>query len=296
MVIEVIEAFATVAESLRQSTVQIRAGRAGVGSGVIWRSDGWIISNAHVVRSVGTRHQSGQTTIELADGREYLATVMLQNMQRDLVALHIEANDLPAIAVGDSDRLRAGELVFAVGHPLGVTGSVTMGVIQTASAKAWVQADVQLAPGNSGGILANARGEVIGINTMIVNRCGWAIPSRVVEQFLNAPVARPHLGVTLEVVKVRLNRRPAFGLLISAVPAELREALIAPNSPADQAGFRVGDVLIGVRGVPFQTPHKLTQILDCSTVGDRLAINLLRGEQHLILNVILQSPSEPQAA
>ncbi|MBW4422400.1 MAG: trypsin-like peptidase domain-containing protein [Myxacorys californica WJT36-NPBG1] len=287
MVVEVIEAFSTVAESLRQSTVRIRAGRAGVGSGVIWRSDGWIISNAHVVRSLGTRHRSNQTTIELADGREFLASVVLQNVQRDLVALHIEADDLPAIAVGDSDCLRAGELVFAVGHPLGVTGSVTMGVIQTASAKAWVQADVQLAPGNSGGVLANARGEVIGINTMIVNRCGWAIPSRVVEQFLDAPVARPHLGVTLEVVKVPLNRRPAFGLLISA---------IAPNSPAAQAEFRVGDVLIGVRGAPFQTPHELTQILDCSTVGDGLALNLLRGEQHLILNVILQSPSEPQAA
>lgn len=276
----VVEALATVAESLRQSTVRIRSGRAGVGSGVIWRSNGWIISNAHVA-------QSDRTTIELADGREFLASVVLRNVQRDLVALHIDAGDLPAIAVGNSDRIRAGELVLAVGHPLGVAGSVTMGVIHTASAKAWIQADIQLAPGNSGGLLANARGEVIGINTMIVNRCGWAIPSRVVERFLTAPPERPYLGVTLEVVKVAINRRPAFGLLIRA---------IAPNSPAEQAGLQVGDVLLGVRDAPFQTPHKLTQILNCSTVGDGLAVNLLRDQQRLTLDVILQSPSESQAA
>jgi serine protease Do len=268
-----------IAEQLRRSTVQIRSGKSGAGSGVIWRSDGLIVTNAHVVRG-------RETEVELSDGRVLQAKTIAQSVQRDLAALQIEATNLPEVEVGESDRLRVGEFVLAVGNPLGRVGALTTGIIHTAPGS-WIQADIRLAPGNSGGALANAQGQVIGINTMIVHDRGFAVPSHVVQWFLNNHTDRPYLGVTLESVRVMLGRKPADGLLITQIEA---------NSPAEAAHLLPGDILIGVRGTTFQTANELFYILERSHSGDGLPLEILREGIPRSVEVVLYGRSIDEAA
>ncbi|KAM3107653.1 S1C family serine protease [Phormidesmis sp. 146-33] len=268
-----------IADRLRQSTVQIRSGKSGAGSGVIWSSNGLIITNAHVVRG-------REIEVELSDGRVLPAQTIAQSLQRDLAALQIDATNLPVVEVGDSDRLRVGEFVLAVGNPLGQVGALTTGIIHTAPGS-WIQADISLAPGNSGGALANAQGQIVGINTMIVYDRGFAIPSHVVQWFLNNYADRPYLGVTLESVMVMLGKKPAYGLLITQIEAE---------SPAEAAHLLPGDILIGVRGTPFQTINELFHILERSHSGDGLPLEILRGGVAKTIEVVLYGRSTDEAA
>lgn len=268
-----------VTEELRRSNVQVRGRKRGVGSGVIWSSDGVIITNDHVVSS------RGNTEVELADGRVLMATITARNPQRDLAALKVDATDLPAAQIGDSENLRVGELVLAIGNPLGLMGAVTTGIIHSVgttefSRRNWIQADIRLAPGNSGGALANVQGQVIGINTMIVNGRGFAVPSNVVQQFVSNYPTRPYLGVTLQPVLVAFNCRPGFGLLITEVEA---------GSPAEVAKLQVGDVLTGVRGIAFHKPNELFRILENSHVGDGLTLNFQRDGRQMVADVVLCS-------
>ncbi len=177
---------AAVAERLRRVTVQVRGGRGG-GAGVLWRSDGprshWIITNAHVVRG-------SPAGLVLPDGRFLYAEVRAIDTRRDLAALTVQAAGLPAAEISDSGGLRVGELVLAVGNPWGLVGAVAAGIVHAVgpmcapNGPSWIQADVRLAPGNSGGPLADARGRVIGINSMIAGGLALAIPSNEVERFL----------------------------------------------------------------------------------------------------------------
>lgn len=207
-----------IAEKLKASIVEISSSRHSSGSGTIWRSQGLIVTNAHVINS-------WQTHVTLADGKILKAKVTAIDPQRDLAALQVNATDLPAITVGNANNLRVGELVLAVGNPYGLTGALTMGMLHArdfdnieefketrrypkktfipyVQSQKWIIADIRLAPGNSGGLLANAKGEVIGINTAIAGGLALAIPSQEVECFLNLP----HL-ITLE----RKYYKPIFG-------------------------------------------------------------------------------------
>ncbi|MBD2465445.1 trypsin-like peptidase domain-containing protein [Oscillatoria sp. FACHB-1407] len=178
------QALSEVTESLRCSTVQVRGRRWGAGSGVIWHvsplnQSSTIITNAHVIRG-------STAVVELWDGRSLEAAVVARDPERDLAALTVEAAVTPVV-IGDSEHLRVGELVLAVGNPWGVSGALTTGIVHTICPSdhyGWIRADVRLAPGNSGGPLANAQGEVIGINSMIINGLAIAIPSHAVNQFL----------------------------------------------------------------------------------------------------------------
>jgi len=140
--------FGEIAEKLRRSTVVIHARGRGSGSGVIWSSDGTIVTNAHVVRSA-------QVSLQLWDGREFDATVATRDPRRDLAVLRIDARNLPLALVADSSQVRPGELAIAIGNPLGFVGALTTGVIHAVGplhglgSRSWVQADVRLAPGNS---------------------------------------------------------------------------------------------------------------------------------------------------
>lgn len=146
--------FADLAAALSCSTVQVQCRRFAGGSGVIWHNN-LIITNAHVV----TRSHA---QVELADGQVFDAVCISRDSQRDLAALRIDATDLPSATIRNSDALRVGELVLAVGNPLGLVGAVTTGIIHAIAPTArWVQADIRLAPGNSGGPLADAQGRVI---------------------------------------------------------------------------------------------------------------------------------------
>src|SRR5579864_5969612 len=165
-----------VIERLRRSTVQVRAGGSGCGSGVVWRAEGQVVTNAHVLSESRTgpkERPEARLGIELWTGRKVAARVLKSDRRRDLALLQIDSEALSIAAQGDSDALRPGELVIAVGSPFGFTGAVSTGVIHSVGPlrgfreRPWVASDVRLAPGNSGGPLANARGEIIGINTMI---------------------------------------------------------------------------------------------------------------------------------
>jgi serine protease Do len=176
-----------VTERLRRITVQVHGARAGMGSGVIWASDGLIVTNAHVA-------QGRRVGVVLPDGGSLEARLLAWDPERDLAALAIDAHGLSAADLGDSTSLRVGELVIAVGNPLGLAGAVTAGVIHAigprhSAGPSFIQADLRLAPGNSGGPLANAYGRVIGINAMVAGGLALAVPSSLAARFL-APLQR----------------------------------------------------------------------------------------------------------
>lgn len=178
---------AAVADRLRRITVKVYNGNLGVGAGTIWQPDGVIITNAHVATS-------DRLTVALADGRLFPAQRTHFAPEQDLAALNINATNLPTAEIGDSERLRVGELVVAVGNPFSDTGAVTTGTIYANRAKA-IGADLQLYPGNSGGPLADCLGRVVGINTMIVNGLAVAIPIHQVAELLLDRDSHPPGGV-----------------------------------------------------------------------------------------------------
>jgi serine protease Do len=258
-----------VAERVRGSTVHVGGAGRGGGSGVIWRTSGLIVTNAHVVRRADER-------IRFSDGRVAEARVAARDPKLDLALLEAATLDLPAAPTADSDKLRVGELVLAVGSPYGHAGAVAFGVVHAAADRRWVHADVKLAPGNSGGPLADAEGRVIGINTMVAHGVALAVPSNIVERFVERrgkPARR--LGVTVEPVNAA-----GFGLLILE---------IEPGSLAENAGLQVGDILTGSGGRPFQAPFDLALSLEVSDAV--VELDILRGGRTASCEVSLDLPA-----
>ena len=274
-----IPGFGEIAEQLRRSTVLIESGGRGAGSGVIWSSDGAVITNAHVVR--GSRAK-----VQLWDGREFEAAVRARDPRRDLAQLHIDAADLPAASPADSSAVRPGELAIAIGNPLGFVGALATGVIHAVGPlrglgrQSWVQADVRLAPGNSGGPLADARGRVIGINTMVAGRLALAIPSNSVRDFLSAGPVNAWLGVTVHptLVPRAAGAGKAFGLVVLEVE---------PGGPADQASLLAGDILLGTEEKPFGAVEDLSATLGGGQARV-LRLEFLRGDYAKIRRVAVQ--------
>lgn len=272
---------AAVALELQRCTVQVRSRQMSSGSGVIWHPDGLIVTNAHVV-------PDEHVTVLLSDGRILDAVRTSIDPKRDLAALRVEATDLPAVTVGDSDALRVGELVLAVGNPQGIFGALTTGIIheidstETPVRQKWVMADVRLAPGNSGGSLANARGQVIGINTMIADGLALAVPSNEVERFLKVS-SRPYLGLTMRPVQVLFENKQLMGLLVLEV---------ASGSPARAAGLMLGDVLVGACGQAFNTPDDLLNVLEHTETSESLPLEFLRQGKRSHCTVVLRSSSD----
>ena len=280
-----IAGFGEIAEQLRRSTVLVRAGARGNGSGVIWSTDGVIVTNAHVAR--GSR-----LAVQLWDGREFEGSVTLRDPRRDLAELRVEASNLPAAPIADSSLVRPGELAIAIGNPLGFVGALTTGVIHTVApirglgSQPWVQANVRLAPGNSGGPLADARGRVIGINSMVTRGLALAIPSNTVTQFLSASALDGWLGVTVHPARIpRSGRSSVFGLVVLEVE---------PGSPAALASLLPGDILLGIEERPFSSADDLAVTLQ--GVGPRLLrLEFLRGDYTHIRRVTVQLGTDKPA-
>ena len=275
----VIHGFGEIAEQLRRSTVVVHAGGRGNGSGVIWSADGVIITNAHVVRASKMR-------IQLWDGREFDASLVSRDTRRDLAELRISAANLPAAVAADSSQIRPGELAIAIGNPLGFVGALTTGVIHAVGplrrwgSEPWVQADVRLAPGNSGGPLADARGRVIGINTMVAGRLALAVPSNAVTNFLASDPIDAWLGVSVAPVRVPRpgSRAKTFGLVLLEVE---------PESPAANASLLAGDILLGTEEKSFTSLGDLADSLQGS--GPRLLrLAFLRGNYERFRRVTVQ--------
>ncbi len=274
-----IPGFGEIAEQLRRSTVLVHSEGSGAGSGVIWSSDGVVVTNAHVIR--GQRIE-----VQLWDGREFEARVHSRDPHRDLAQLRIEAANLPAAPAADSSQLRAGELAIAIGNPMGFVGALATGVIHAVGPlrglgrQIWVQADVRLAPGNSGGPLANAQGQVVGINTMIAGRLALAIPSNAVRDFLFSGPANAWLGVTIHpaLIPRSANSGKTFGLVILEVES---------GSPANLASLMPGDILLGTEDNPFTRVGDLAGALQGG--GSRaVRIEFLRGDYTRVRRVTVQ--------
>jgi serine protease Do len=254
----------------------VERSRPGSGSGVIWTSDGVIITNAHVARGDSAR-------VELWDGREFEAEVTARDDRRDLASLRISERELPAAAAGDSSSLRPGELVLAVGNPLGFIGALTTGVVHALGPlrgigrQSWVQAAVRLAPGNSGGPLANARGQVIGVNTMIAGGgLALAVPSNAVAEFLRRGATRPALGITVR--PVLLEDRRSVALVVLEV---------APSGPAAIASILIGDRLLGANGQRFRSVDDLADAID-GAAGGVLNLQFARGDNSRVREVAVR--------
>lgn len=269
--------FGEVAEQLRRATVLVSAGGRGSGSGVLWAGNGLIVTNAHVARGARAR-------VVLWDGREFDAAITSRDPRLDLAALRTDAGGLAAASPADSSKVRPGEIAIAVGNPFGFVGALTTGIVRAVGplrgfgSRHWIQANVRLAPGNSGGPLADAHGQVIGINTMVAGRLALAIPSNEVQRFLSVGHRRPKLGVTLRPVFVPQGRQRIFGLVILE---------IEPGSPAAQASLLPGDILLGTEQGPFQSLEDLARLLE----GDRpslLRFQFLRGDYDRIRRVTVQ--------
>lgn len=184
---------AGVVSAVRPALVQITNGRGGAGAGTIWHPDGLIITNAHVVAGPGALE------VMLNDGRVFPARILASDLNHDLAALMIEANDLPTVTLGDSRQLRPGQWVLALGHPLGVLNAATGGVVigmgsrlgdmQFANGSDWLAVSLHLRPGHSGGPMVDAAGRLVGVNTMMNGpEVGVAIPVHVVKDFLKRDV------------------------------------------------------------------------------------------------------------
>ena len=284
---------ARMVEGARESVVQVASGGRGAGAGVIWDKSGLVLTNDHVLPK-GRR--GGKTRVALRDGRSFDAEIVKRSRELDLALLRLgDAGELPAAPVGDSDALRVGELVYAIGHPWGNPGAVTAGIVgglgvpggprrgrRRGSGARYVRSDVVLAPGNSGGPLLNARGEVVGINAMIFGRTALSIPSNVAAAWVAEPVERcgerrPRLGVGVVPVEFPASGRPeegdAWGLAVSSVEE---------GGLAETAGLLVGDVLLGIAGTP---PQNVESFQDALSRDDAVSLRILRGGKAIIVEV-----------
>jgi len=277
-----------IADRLRRLTVLVRPGGSkGNGSGVLWSSDGLIVTNAHVA-------QGARAEISLWDGREFRAEVTARDARRDLAALRISAGELFAAEAGDSSRVRPGEIAIAVGNPLGFVGALTTGVVHAVGPirglgwQSWVQSDVRLAPGNSGGPLADARGRIIGINAMVAGRLALAIASNEVTRFLNGESGADSLRLGVSVMLVQLPRSSGrtVGLLLAAVEA---------GTPAARASLLPGDILLGTEQRRFTSVSDLAAALQ-GEAASLLRLEFLRGDYERVRRVSVQLAARGQKA
>jgi serine protease Do len=277
-------------EQAQASVVQVRRGDRGAGTGVVWQAKGGIITNHHVVANAGAKIQ-----VELRDGRVLEARVVDSDPTLDLAMLNVSVDNLTALAVADSSKLRVGELVFAIGHPWGQRGVVTSGIVSALSKVKmrntnrqleYIKSDVRLAPGNSGGPLLNALGHVIGINAMIMGGdLSVAIPSNVVSTWVaQLPLARITLGVQIQPTKLpakirqELANEQALGLLVVG---------IIEGGLAEHAGLLIGDVLVDIANKPLSDAATLRTVLAQSGSQETVRLRVLRGGVVQVIEVAL---------
>jgi serine protease Do len=266
-----------IAELLRRSTAQVRSSSReenGHGSAVVLTND-QAVTNAHVVRSQ-------RLMVESWEGTTLPASVVKVDRRRDLALLSVPGLQAPPACLGDSDQLKVGSPVVAVGNPLGFVGAVSSGIVHSIgtagpiSRLPWIHADVRLAPGNSGGPLADLQGRVVGINTMVISGgLALAIPSRAVQSFLTRTSEGRSLGVVVRPVQLR-NR--AFGMLILEV---------VPGGAAEAASLLPGDILVGGNGQRFRFLDDLQMVID-QAPDSLLYLDFYRGSQEMVRHVAVK--------
>jgi serine protease Do len=283
------DALADLAARARRSVVEVRGRGRGAGSGVVWAVDGRVLTNHHVVVGSG-----GRPLVHFEDGRQFAGIVIAQNPSLDLAMLQVEADNLPALPVGDSTQLRVGDLVFAVGHPWGhryvLTAGIVSGLGRTTALRGgrqadFIRSDVPLAPGNSGGPLLNAAGEVIGINSMIFGGdLSIAVPSHVTLDWLATAGKQAYLGVGVRPVRFNVRTPMGAGSLQGALVTALD-----PAGPASRAGIRAGDALLAVSGQPVVDTATVKRALSLGSANGATEVTILREGQELTVDVALKA-------
>lgn len=275
---------AAMIEDVLPGVVQVKSGRNprhGAGAGFLWSPDGSVVTNHHVV--AGSRRT---VEVVLTDDRSFETEVVGRSRRLDLAMLRLRnalAEDLPTPPVGDSDTLRIGELVFAAGHPWGRRGAVTAGIVSGLGTVGgrfgrtrYIQSDAYLAPGNSGGPLVNARGEVVGVNAMVSGGLALAIPSNTAVAWASdgiRSVRRPRLGVRIQEAVLPASSQDSVGQEVGLVIVGVN-----PRSLAARAGLLVGNVLLGVAGAPVEDVASLQVALGrAASAGDTVHLRVMRG-------------------
>jgi serine protease Do len=264
----------------------------GNGSGFIINPSGQILTNSHVVDG------ADRVTVTLKDGRTLNGKVLGEDPVTDVAVIKINANNLPTLPLGNSDALQPGEPVIAIGNPLGLNNTVTSGIISATDRSSsdigasdkrvdYLQTDAAINPGNSGGPLLNARGQVIGMNTAIIRGAqglGFAIPINTVQKIAQQLITKgrvdhPYLGIQMATltpeVKERIINRLGDRINLVADQGVL-VVNIVPNSPAAQANFRPGDVIISINGQPVTKVEQVQKLVERSKIGTPLQIQVER--------------------
>ncbi len=271
----------------------------GVGSGFIVSEDGRILTNAHVVDGADT------VQVTLKDGRTFEGRVVGTDPVTDVAVIDIEANDLPMVALSDSDQLQPGEWAIAIGNPLGLDSTVTMGIVSGTGRSSgqvgvadkrvsFIQTDAAINPGNSGGPLLNEQGEVIGMNTAIIQNAqgiGFAIPINTVERIADQLAAtgrvdHPYLGIRMVTLneQTKANLAQQTDLTIPEGNGVL-VVEVMPNSPAARAGLQPGDVLLKVGDTVVEEAQDVQTQVEATQVGEDLAVEFTRDGRNQTLTV-----------
>jgi len=266
--------------------------RTSLGSGFIMSDDGYIITNNHVVKD------ADEIIVRLNDRREFVAEVIGTDERSDIAVLKIDAKQLPTLKMGDSSKLKVGEWVLAIGSPFGFEHSVTQGIISAMGRSLpnenyvpFIQTDVAINPGNSGGPLFNLQGEVIGVNSQIYSRTGgymgmsFAIPIKVVKDIYHqlreqGHVSRGWLGVLIQDVTRELAESFAMKKPHGALVAK-----VLKDSPAEKAGFKVGDVIVSFNGDKIDVSSDLPPMVGSTKVGKTVPAKVIRHGEPVSLRV-----------
>jgi S1-C subfamily serine protease len=285
----------------------------GVGSGVIYNSDGWILTNRHVVEG------GNEFEVELKDGRVLSGEVYGIDTLTDLAIVKVDGTDLPTAAIGVSDALEVGQLVIAIGSPLGTySNSVTSGIVSakgrtittdgsTRPLTNLIQTDAAINPGNSGGPLLDANGNVVGINTAIAtnsNGIGFAIPIDVARPIMAQAVAgeqlaRPYLGIQFVSITRQLADEEDLPVQAGALVGGRSQTDqpvpgVQPGTPAAQAGIKDGDIITSVGGKTIDDGHPLDATLSQFSPGQTVSVEILREGERITLDVTLGTrPANP---
>lgn len=276
----------------------------GVGSGFILNAQqGQIITNAHVVRGADT------VQVTLKDGRTFQGKVLGTDPTTDIAVVQISADRLPSIRLGNSEQLQPGEWAIAIGNPLGLDNTVTAGIVSATGRSSgeagvpnqrvnFIQTDTAINPGNSGGPLLNAKGEVIGVNTAVIQNAqgiGFAIPINTVTRITRQLIAKgsvdhPYLGIQMTTLtpslKQDINQDPNGGLTVKEDKGIL-VMKVMPGSPADKAGLRAGDVINKVDAAPVTDANRLQNLVETRNVGSTLNLEVSRNQQPMTIAVKL---------